>query len=438
MQETIETPKTPAKPKNSPWGKFILLTFAVVALMGGLFVAGYLPRAAREKGIQAVAHAEESSVPVVNVVKIKKSPPTTELTLPGSMIPVTEAYIFARSAGYVKKRYVDIGDHVTQGQLLAEVDAPDLDQQVVQARAALSQAKANLNQVQAALDQVKAQERLTKITLERWTTLVAKGVLAKQEGDQKQADYDNASALVHVAEANIRAAQDNVHASEANLGRLTDLQSYEKVRAPFAGVITSRSVEEGSLISVSGAGQGTPALGSTAANAAGAELFREAQVGTLRIMVNVPQAYAAFIHAGMAASLSLQENPKRKYSGKVTRTANSIDSSTRTLLTEVQVVNHDGSLMPGMYANLQFTSQRQDPPLLAPGDSLVTRANGTQLAVLGPGNRIHFQLVQLGRDYGNEIEILSGLQGGESVVLNPSDAVREGAEVKPAAKKISE
>jgi multidrug efflux pump subunit AcrA (membrane-fusion protein) len=441
MQETIERPleaKVQTRAKRTPWGRFILIALAVVALMAILFVAGYLPRLQREKGIRAEAHAEETNVPIVNVAKIKKSAPTSELLLPSTMIPVTEAYIFARSSGYVKKRYVDIGDHVTQGQLLADIYAPDLDQQVIQAQAALSQARASLNQFQAALDQAKAQEHLAKVTLDRWVVLVSKGVLAKQDGDQKQADFDNATALVHVAEANIRAAQDNVHASEANVSRLIELQGYEKVTAPFTGVITSRSIDEGSLISASGAGQGTPALGTTTANASGAELFREAQVGVLRILVNVPQAYASSIRVGMPAKLSLQEDPKRIYTGKVTRTANSLDQNTRTLLTEVQVVNHDGSLMPGMYANVQFISERKDPPLLAPGDSLVTRANGTQLAVVGPGNKIHFQLVQLGRDYGGDIEILSGLQGGELVVINPSDDVREGAEVKPASKKTSE
>ena len=438
MQETTEKSPTVAsqsEKKTTPWGRFILLTLGVAVLMVVLFFAGYLPRLEREKGIRADAHAEETNIPVVNVAQIKRSAQSSELLLPGSMIPVTEAYIFARSSGYVKKRYADIGDRVKAGQLLAEIDAPDLDQQVLQGQAALSQARANLNQVQAALDQAKAQERLTKVTLDRWLTLVAKGVLAKQEGDQKQADFDNATALVHVAEANIRAAQDNVKASEANVSRLQELQGYEKVKAPFAGVITSRSIDDGSLISASGAGQGTPALGNTSANANGAELFREAQVSTLRILVNVPQAYSASIHPGMAATVTLQENSRRKYTGKVTRTSSSIDQNTRTLLTEVQVVNQDGSLMPGMYANLQFMGQRVDPPMLAPGDSLVTRSNGTQLAVLGPGNKIHYQIVQIGRDFGNEIEITSGLQGGERVVINPSDDVREGAEVKVAAKK---
>jgi multidrug efflux pump subunit AcrA (membrane-fusion protein) len=224
VEESPAAVKKPAEPKRTPWGRFILLAVAVLALMAILFAVGYLPRMERVKGINAEAHAEETNVPLVNVAKIKKSPPGSQLLLPGSMIPVTEAYIFARTSGYVKKRYVDIGDRVKAGQLLAEIDAPDLDQQVLQAQAALSQSRANLNQVQAALEQSKSQERLTKVTLDRWTTLVAKGVLAKQEGDQKQADYDNATALVRVGEANIRAAQDNVRASEANLNRLLEIQ----------------------------------------------------------------------------------------------------------------------------------------------------------------------------------------------------------------------
>jgi multidrug efflux pump subunit AcrA (membrane-fusion protein) len=438
MQEILEDRpagyKTPKPEKSTPWGKLMLLGLLVLAVMAVLFVAGYLPRISRQKGIEDHAHAEETNIPLVNSGTVKKSAPTSELLLPGSMIPVTEAYVFARSSGYVKKRYVDIGDRVKAGQLLAEIDAPDLDQQVLQAQAALSQVRANLNQVQASLEQAKAQERLTKVTLDRWATLVAKGVLARQEGDQKQADFDNATALVHVAEANIRASQDNVKASEANVARLVDLQGYEKVRAPFTGIITSRSVDEGSLISASGAGQGTPALGSTTPST-GSELFREAQVGKLRILVNVPQAYSSSIHLGMTATVTLQENSRRKYTGKVTRTSHSIDPSTRTLLTEVQVVNTDGSLMPGMYGNLHFISERKDPPLLVPGDAVVTRSNGTQVAVVGSGNKIHFQIVHIGRDYGTDIEITDGLQGGETVVINPSDDVREGAEVKLAAKK---
>jgi multidrug efflux pump subunit AcrA (membrane-fusion protein) len=437
MRETMERPADSKvegqQRKPAPVGRFVLLTLGLAALVAVMFFAGYLPRQKRVKGIEAGAHAEETSLAVVNVAKVKISPPTSELILPGSTIPVTEAYIFARASGYIRKRYVDIGDRVKQGQVMAEIDAPDLDQQVLQAEAALSQAKAALGQAQAALDQSHSQERLTLVTNERWKTLVARGVLAKQEGDQKQADYDNATAVVHVAEANVKAAQDNVRAVDANLSRLKELQGYMRVRAPFTGIVTSRSVDTGSLIAANGSGQGTPSLGSSSANVNGSELFRVAQSDVLRIIVNVPQAYAPSIHLGMAASLTLQENASRRYEGKVTRTSSSIDQNTRTLLTEVQVANRDGSLLPGMYANLRFVGERKNPPLLIPGDSLVVRSNGPQVAVVGEGGKVHFELVQVGRDFGAEIEVTGGLKGGETVIINPGDDVREGEAVKPAS-----
>jgi multidrug efflux pump subunit AcrA (membrane-fusion protein) len=443
MRDTIEEPvdtkpvdtKAEVTPKQrAPIGRFLVITLCLVALVAVMFVAGYLPRQKRVKGIQAEAHEEETNVPIVNVAKVKKSPPTSELLLPGSTIPVTEAYVYARAAGYVKKRYVDIGDHVKAGQIMAEIDAPDLDQQVLQAEAALSQSRAAVVQLQASVDQARSQEHLASVTNARWKTLVERGVLSKQEGDQRQAELDNATAVVHVAEANVKAGQDNVRAAEANLNRLKELQSYKSVRAPFTGVVTSRSIDTGSLISATGSGQGTPALGSFSAGTSTSELFRVAQSDVLRIIVNVPQNYAASIRLGMPAKLTLQENASRKYDGKVTRTANAIDQNTRTLLTEVQVVNKDGSLLPGMYANLQFVGERMNPPLLIPGDSLVVRSNGPQVAVIGEGGKVHFQAVSLGRDYGAEIEVTGGLTGGETVIINPGDDVREGQQVKPASK----
>ncbi len=353
--------------------------------------------------------------------------------LPGNTSPLNEAYVFARAAGYLKKRYVDIGDHVREGQIMAEIEEPDLDQQVLQARASLAQTRGALGQTQASLEQAQAQLRLQDVTLRRIKTLVTRGVLSQQQGDQAQADYDNAAALVKVAEANVFAAQENVKASEANLARLIELQGYEKIRAPFSGVVTARSVDAGALISANGAGQGTPNLGTTnAPPGSSSELFRVAQVGTLRILVNVPQGYAPEIHVGTQADVTLQGS-NRKYTGKVTRTAQSLDQTTRTMLTEVQVVNRDGSLLPGMYTDIRFKTNRLDPPLLIPGDSLVVRPKGPMVAVLRDGNKVHFEPVNVGRDYGTDIEITGGLQDGDRVIINPSDDVREGAEVKPAA-----
>ena len=428
------TPPPTTKKKKS---RAIWLILGLLLLFGILFVIGYLPRRSREKGINREAKEEESSLPVVTVVQVKRSAPTSELLLPSTLTPLTEAYIYARASGFVKRRYVDIGDRVREGQLMAEIDAPDLDQQVVQARASLQQTRANLGQAQASLEQAQAQQKLTGVTLARWKTLVARGVLSQQEGDQKQADYDNATAQVHVQEANIRAAQDNVRASEANLARLIELQGFKFIRAPFTGIVTSRSVDVGSLISAAGAGQGNPNLGSNAGggNNTSGELFRVAQIDRLRVQVNVPQSYSPSIHLGLPANITLQEMSRRKAVGKVTRTSNSLDQNTRTLLTEVQIDNRDHSLLPGMYAQVQFVSERTDPPILIPGDSLVIRSKGPEVALLQPGNKIHFIPITVGRDYGTDIEVTGGLTGGEHVVVNITDDVQEGVEVKPASAK---
>lgn len=428
MPETklMEERPTAVAPQRRSRGRIVWLILGVLALMAALFAAGWLPRAKRLSTIDAEAQEEESSLPIVNVARVKRSQSTSQLLLPGNMTPVTEAYIYARASGYLKKRYVDIGDRVRDGQLMAEIDAPDLDQQVEQARASLSQSRAALAQTQAAREQAESQLRLTSVTLERWKTLVARGVLAKQEGDQKQADYDNASASVRVQEANIRAAQDNARAAEANLSRLDELKGFEKVKAPFAGVVTSRSVDLGALISGTGAGQGSP--GSS-------EMFRVAQNSVLRIMVNVPQSYAPSIRVGEQAVVTLQESRRRKFNGTVTRTANALDPGTRTLLTEVQVKNSDGALLPGMYGQIQFVSERAEPPLLVPGDAVVVRSNGPQVAVVMPDSKIHFEPVDVGRDYGADVEVLGGLNENDRVVVNPSDSVQEGASVKVAQPK---
>ena len=438
-QKLLDDPTHPRVPPpltaKAKTGRVIWLAVGVLALLLVLFFVGYLPRRSREAGIDKVAKEEESSLPTVNVARAKRSASTSELLLPGNITPLAEAYIYARASGYVKRRYVDIGDRVTKGQLMADIEAPDLDQQVIQGRAALQQTRANLGQTQASVEQAQAQQRLTGVTLGRWKTLVSRGVLSQQEGDQKQADYDNSTAQVHVSEANVRAAQDNVRASEANVARLVELQSFEKIRAPFTGVVTARAVDVGSLISATGAGQGDPNLGSASSGGASSgELFRVAQIDRLRILVNVPQTFTSSIHLGLAANVSVQGSP-RKVVGKVTRTSNSLDQTTRTLLTEIQVDNRDHSLLPGMYVQLQFVSERETPPILIPGDSLVIRSKGPEVALVGPGNKVRFVPITVGRDYGTDIEVTGGLAGGEQVVVNPNDDVREGAEVKPASGK---
>ena len=289
-----------------------------------------------------------------------------DLVLPGNIQAVTEAPILARAEGYVQRRYVDIGDRVTAGQLLAEVEAPDLDQQVRQAQAAVEQAQADLERANAALEQGKANESIAKVTATRWDNLVKRGAVSKQENDQYQAQYQAQAANVRALERAVDAAKGNIAAMQANVGRLTEMQGYLKVRAPFAGVITLRNVDVGTLV-----------------NTGNTMLFRIAQTNLLRTYLNVPQSSASDVHVGQMASLATPELPERKFSGAVTRTANALDPSSRTLLVEVQVPNPDGKLLPGMYVEVDLHLPRKDPPLLLPSDTLVVRPEGTMVAAAG-------------------------------------------------------
>jgi RND family efflux transporter MFP subunit len=314
----------------------------------------------------------------------------------------------------MKKRYVDIGDRVKSGQLLAEIEAPELDQQVNQARAALDQVRAALEQASANLQQGQAQEQLAKVTAERWKNLQSKGVVSKQENDTYQSQWAAAQASVLALEKAVASARSNINAAQANLSRLTELQGYKDVYAPFAGVITVRNVDVGALVT-----EGTTLL------------YRMAQTDRLRTYVNVPQSDAGSVRVGQIARLSILDLAGHEFVGTVTRTANALDPASRTLLTEVQVQNSGGLLLPGMYAQVDLTTPRKNPPVLIPGDTLVVRSNGPQVGVVGADRIVHFQRLQLGRDFGDKIEVLSGLEPGQQVVVNPGDTVQEGAKVNP-------
>lgn len=227
----------------------LLYFVAAVVAIAALLVGGYIPRHAREREAEAAAKRERESLPVVSAVEVHQAPPVSELLLPGTMTPITEAYIYARASGYVRRRYVDIGDRVRAGQVLAEIEAPDLDQQVEQARAALAQAEQQLGQAKAALEQAIAQNELARVTRDRYVTLGARRAVARQEVDQQEATFRTTTANVHSGEANVRAAQQNVQANRANLERMLTLQAFERVTAPFSGVVTARNIDVGALIS---------------------------------------------------------------------------------------------------------------------------------------------------------------------------------------------
>jgi RND family efflux transporter MFP subunit len=393
----------------------VLAALAIVALVSAFFL-GYLPESTRQTALAKEAQESGVALPLVNVAVVQRSPGKSELVLPGSIQAVTEAPILARASGYIVKRYADIGDRVKEGDLLAEIDAPELGQQVRQAKAGLDQASSALEQANANLQQGRTNAEMARITAERWGSLVQKGAVARQDADTYQFQYEAQRANVQALEKAVNVAKSNVNVAEANLGRLTEMQGYLKVRAPFAGVITLRNVDTGALV-----------------NDGNTLLFRIAQTDRLRTYVNVPQADATSVHVGQPANLKIPDLPSKNFVGTVTRTANSLDPSTRTLLAEVQVPNESGLLLPGMYAEVNFTTPRAEPPLVIRGDTLVVRGDGPQVAVMGPDGVVHYRHVQLGRDYGDRIEVLGGLEQGQRLVINPGDSIRENTKVKAAA-----
>ncbi len=390
----------------------VVVLLALLAVAG--YYRGYVPRQHREQVLAAEAQTNSNSLPLVNVVAIGRSATTGNLVLPGNIQAVTEAPVLARASGYIRKRYVDIGDRVKAGQVLAEIEAPELDQQIRQAKAAVDQANSSVQQAEASLEQGRSNENLARVTAERWKKLLDKGVVSRQDNDTYQMQWAAQQANVQALEKAIAAAKSNSAAMEANVSRLNDLQNYQTVRSPFAGVITVRNIDTGVLVSE----------GNTL-------LYRVAQTDRLRTYLNVPQADAASVRVGQAANLTIPDLPGRSFPGTVARTSNALDPATRTLLVEVQVANANGQLAPGMYAQVDLSVPRKNPPLVIPGDTLVIRADGPQVAVVRPDNTVHFARVELGRDFGASLEVLSGIEEGQLLVVNPSDATREGAKVKP-------
>ena len=392
------------------WSIFLVAAVLIVVA----FLAGYVPLQKRKSLILSEAQENEQALPRMEVIEVGRSSGQSELQLPGSIQAVTEAPILARADGYILRRLVDIGDRVQAGQTVAEIDAPELDEQLLQAKANVQQAQAALEQALANLDQGKSNLELARVTAQRWNTLAEEGIVSRQDNDQYQAQYQSQAAGVQALQKAIAAQRSTIAAAQANVARLDDMQKYRVVKAPFEGVITLRNVDVGALV-----------------NAGNTLLFRIAQTGTLRIYINVPQTNASSVRVGQAARLSVSNLPGRSFMGAVARTANSLDPASRTMLVEVQVPNPNGALLPGMYAQVDLSNTRSNPPLLVPGDALIVRADGTQVAVVGPDDTVHLQKIQLGRDYGDRLEVLNGLQVGDRIIANPGDLAREGVKIDP-------
>jgi len=394
-----------------------VLLLGVLALFAIAFLAGYLPLQQREATLRAEADAQERGLPRLAVIRVGRGTDRNEIKLPGTMQALTEAPILARTDGYLKRRLVDIGDRVRAGQVVAEIDAPELDQQIHQAEASVGQAEAATDQAQANLEQGKANRELARITAERTKMLTARGIAPLQEGDQSQAQLSAQDANVRALEKAILAQRSNLVAVKANLARLQEVQGYRLVKAPFGGVITLRNVDVGALVST----------GSTL-------LYRIAQIGTLRTYVNVPQSQVNSVRAGQAAALTVSHFPGRSFRGIVARTANALDPATRTMLVEVDVPNADGALFPGTYAEVDLSGAQVNAPLVVPAAALVFRTDGAQVAVVQADQTVHLQKITVGRDYGDRVEILQGLTEGATILAAPGDAAREGARIVPVTR----
>jgi len=399
--------------------KFIVLIVVLGVLLIAGIVYGVLKRQTHDDALAATAEDESARAPVVNVGHVRQSGAKSTIELPGDLVARVETPMYARVDGYLKRRPVDIGDHVKKGDLLVEIDTPDLDAQIAQTQATLAQSKATLQQLNAALLVAKSNAKLAATTTERYRILLEQQSVAKQ-------DYDNQAASAEVAEANIKQAEENIHAAEAtiaanaaNVQRMQELKIYTKLVAPFDGIITYRSPtsDPGTLISSGNTTQSR-------------ELIKVSQIDTIRIFVNVPQSYSTLIHNGQTADLIVDEFPGRTFQATVRGTTNAVDPATRSLLAVLLVNNPKGELLPGMYAKVRFALPHMVSVMMLPADALVLKTDGPHAAVVGSDHKIHFHKLVLGRDFGAELEVTSGVSEGDAVVLNPTDAIREGVTVE--------
>jgi RND family efflux transporter MFP subunit len=397
--------------------KTALAGFVFFLIVVGLLVTGAIPKMQRRTALASEVKAIENGAPVVNTIVLKIQDGQSEISLPASMQAIQEAPIYARIDGYLKIRGVDIGDHLKAGTVMAEIEAPEIDQQLAQVQATHAHAVAALAQSKATQKQTETRMRLAKVTVDRWKQLVTKGVVSKQDGDDKQGAYDAAVADYEAAIANVTASVADVEAQDANVARMQQMRSFEKVVAPFDGVVTARNVDPGTLITA----------GSSSDKR---ELFRMAKEGELRIFVQVPQSYSAAIHAGEIAVIRVNEFQGKQFPGKIVRTSDSLDPNTRTLLTEIHIPNPNHMLRPGMFSSVKFMLDRTAKTILAPAAIMLFNSAGPQVAIVGPDQKVHFQKVTPGRDYGSTIELLGGVNAGDRAILNPTDELAEGMKVE--------
>ncbi|MGC1128599.1 MAG: efflux RND transporter periplasmic adaptor subunit, partial [Candidatus Acidiferrales bacterium] len=369
-------------------GRGSVVAIVTLLIVAAIVIAGVVPRMKARAALRT--ETRDLAIPTVAVIHPKRGAPEQEIVLPGNIEAFTDSPIYARANGYLKKWYFDIGAHVKAGQLLAEIESPEVDQQLLQARADLNTAQANYH--------------LAQITADRYQDLKSTDSVAKQDVDNAVGDFEAKKAMVASAQSNV--------------GRLEQLQSFEKVYAPFDGVITARNVDIGALID-SGASGGPQK-----------ELFHMAATRTLRVYINVPQMYSQAARPGLTADLTLTEFPGRRFPGRLVRTSGAIDQASRTLLVEVDVDNADGTLLPGAFTQVHLKLPETTPTYILPVNTLIFRSQGMQVATVGDDNRAALKTITISRDFGPMVEVSTGISDADAVILNPPDSLVEGERVQ--------
>lgn len=382
-------------------------TFAMVVVMTlssviALFFSGWIPRQHQTELLESESQRIKGALPVVRVIKPRPASAIAEVMLPGDVQAMEEITIYPRTTGYVKQWFADIGDEVKEGELLMEIDTPEVKAQLQQSEAALAESRASL-------ERARATAHLARVTTDRLRGLVGKKTISQQELDDSESD-------LAVALANIQLSEATIEANKASVQHMRELLSFSLIHSPFAGTVTARNVDTGKLV--------------TAGNGAGQSLFQLARTNRVRVFVNVPQFFAPGVTKDLKAEILSREMPGRVFEGTVTRTARAIDPLTRTLLTEIQAPNEDHVLLTGSYVQVRMEVERPTPPLLIPAAALVFNAAGTQVAVVGPDQRIRLRAVEVAGDFGRDVGIATGIAADENVVVNPGDRMSDGLAVE--------
>lgn len=383
--------------------KVIIIAAVLVVLLVVLFLLGYIPHRRRIAKLEAQSKRVQDAKPTVEVIHPKRTDAPIHLTLPGNAVPLQQTSLYPRANGYLKALYADIGDHVKQGQLLAEISTPEIDAQLVAAQANVQQQEANVTNAQTNYD-------LADATLKRYKGLFDTGGVTQQQLDEKQNAFNQAKGALDGARAAVASAQ-------AEVQRLTALVGFEKIFAPFDGTVTARNFDVGALLNPTNTSPGQ-------------QLFDVERTDVLRVFISVPQVYATEIRTGQGAELTVRNYPRQPFHGEVARSAGALDPRTRTLRLQVNFPNPGGKLLGGMYGEVGLEVPRQTAELTIPTSAMIFNAEGTRVAVVDGQKTVHLRTITLGRDFGTEVEVADGLKGDEQIVANPGERLADDVEVQ--------